>query len=114
MPFPYVVEEGDSLAAIARRFGLASWLAIYHDPANAALRLLRRQPGLISRGDVVMIPADDPGLERCLLECRRRFLNSRTGPLHDRVKRLWRCEEKCKGCRPDQGDPGPASARATG
>jgi hypothetical protein len=60
MLFPYTVKAGDNLTALARRFGLPSWKAIYNDPANKDFRAQRPDPNLIQPGDLVMIPGAGP------------------------------------------------------
>ncbi|MBX6424919.1 MAG: LysM peptidoglycan-binding domain-containing protein [Variibacter sp.] len=52
----YTVQRGDTLSAIARRFGVPSWQAIYNHPNNAGFRARRPDPNLIYPGDVVFVP----------------------------------------------------------
>lgn len=60
MPLRHVVQQGECLATIARRFGFASYKKLYDDPANAALKKLRPNPNVLRPGDVVMIPDKAP------------------------------------------------------
>jgi hypothetical protein len=53
---PYTVQRGDTLMAIARRFGLNSWQDLYNSPDNAAFRARRPNPNLIFPGDIVVVP----------------------------------------------------------
>src|SRR4051794_701756 len=57
---PYSVQRGDSLTAIARRFGLKSWQDLYNSPDNTAFRAKRPNPNLIFPGDVIVIPEQRP------------------------------------------------------
>ena len=60
MSFPYTIKSGDTLSAIAKRNGFASWQEIYFHPDNAAFRKKRPNPDRIFPGDVLMIPDDSP------------------------------------------------------
>ncbi len=99
MPFPYTVQSGDNLSAIARRFGLRSWQEIYNLPENADFRRRRPNPNLIFPGDVVMIPGQggDPGLAECLRRCQQEFDRNTTLPFNDRQRALRRCQRQCRG-----------------
>lgn len=52
----YTVQAGDTLTAIATRFGFASWRDIYYHPANEPFRRKRPNPDKIFPGDVLIIP----------------------------------------------------------
>ena len=52
----YIVRVGDTLTAIATRFGFASWREIYYHPANEQFRRKRPSPDKIFPGDVLIIP----------------------------------------------------------
>ncbi len=52
----YTVRAGDTLTAIAKRFGFASWREIYYNPANEPFRNKRPNPDKIFPGDVLIIP----------------------------------------------------------
>jgi hypothetical protein len=52
----YTVRAGDTLTAIARRFGFASWRDIYYHPDNETFRKKRPNPDKIFPGDVLAIP----------------------------------------------------------
>ena len=54
-PFKYTVKSGDSLSAIAAKFGLPSWQALYNDPLNAAFKAYHPNPDLIDPGDILVI-----------------------------------------------------------
>jgi len=52
----YTIAAGDTLMAIAGRFGLRGWRAIYDHPWNAAFRRTRPDPNVIQPGDILYIP----------------------------------------------------------
>src|SRR5262245_57191408 len=56
MTFSYVVQGGDFLVKIAKKFGIPSWQEIYQHPENAAFRAKRPNPDRIFPGDVLRIP----------------------------------------------------------
>ncbi len=60
----YTVRAGDTLVAIAKRFGFASWREIYDHPDNEPFRRKRPNPDRIFPGDVLLIPgrAAEPSL----------------------------------------------------
>jgi hypothetical protein len=54
----YTVQSGDSLSAIARQHGLASWRDIYFYEENANFRRKRPDPNRIYPGDELIIPTE--------------------------------------------------------
>lgn len=54
----YIAMPGETLTAIATKFGIASASALYGHPYNAAYRLLRPFPAPIQAGDQLFIPKD--------------------------------------------------------
>lgn len=56
MPESHTVRQGDTLGAIAREHGFASWREIYDHEENRELRRLRPNPALLYPGDTVVIP----------------------------------------------------------
>jgi hypothetical protein len=56
MSSSYTVKDGDHLSKIAKKFGFRSFLTVWDDPGNAALRQLRPNPNVLLPGDVVFIP----------------------------------------------------------
>lgn len=56
MPTRHVVQQGESLRSIARRYGFADCQAIQRHPENAALCRSRSNPDILHPGDEVFIP----------------------------------------------------------
>jgi hypothetical protein len=52
----HIVEQGEHLAGIAAKFGFRHFETVWLDPANAALKKLRRNPNLLFPGDQLFIP----------------------------------------------------------
>lgn len=62
----YTVRPGDTLTSIASRAGFENPMALYQDPANAALRRLRPSPNHIRPGDQILIPPSPAALRQTL------------------------------------------------
>ena len=58
----YIVQKGDNLSKIARKFKLKSWKSIYYYEKNREFREKRPDPNLIRPGDRLIIPIRDPRL----------------------------------------------------
>jgi N-acetylmuramoyl-L-alanine amidase len=52
----YTVKDGETIASIADRYGLASWKRIYDHPDNAGFRQKRPNPNLVYPGDIIFVP----------------------------------------------------------
>lgn len=52
----HVVEPGEHLGTIARKFGFANFSLLWEHPENANLKALRKQPTQLAPGDEVFIP----------------------------------------------------------
>ncbi len=52
----YIVQSGDTLTQIAKKFGLSSWKAIYDFSENTDLKKRRGSPDYIQVGDIIVIP----------------------------------------------------------
>jgi LysM domain len=55
-PRQHTVKQGDTLARIARRYGLRSWKQVWDAPENEALRKKRKSPHVLHPGDRVAVP----------------------------------------------------------
>lgn len=56
MPATHVVEPGEHLGSIARKFGFENFSVLWEHPDNAALKRLRKDPMQLAPGDEVFIP----------------------------------------------------------
>jgi LysM domain len=56
----HIVKPGDTLSAIALRYGIESGKKLYDDPSNASFRLKRPNPNRIFPGDQINIPTAGP------------------------------------------------------
>jgi hypothetical protein len=54
----HTVVAGDTLASIAKKYGVATETVLFNHPYNAALRKLRPPPAKLSVGDHVYVPRD--------------------------------------------------------
>jgi len=52
----HVVQQGECLSSIARKFGFKDWHVLYDHPANAELKKRRPNPNALLPGDLVAIP----------------------------------------------------------
>lgn len=52
----YTIKQGDYLAKIAQKHGIADWKTIFHHPSNKALRERRKVPEQLAPGDKIYIP----------------------------------------------------------
>lgn len=56
MPSRHVVQPGECLSSLAKRYGFTSFAALFDHPDNADLKNKRKRPGVLHPGDVVVIP----------------------------------------------------------
>lgn len=57
----HIVQRGENLTVIARRYGFSNWRLIYDHPDNAEYRKKRPNPNVIVTGDRIFIPSGPPG-----------------------------------------------------
>jgi LysM repeat protein len=86
----YVVRPGDTLSAIAGKYGFANFLFIYNDPANATIRQRRPSPNLIQPGDRIAIPAS----RAAQIQNARKQLQSLLALRHDSNATFLRIEQE--------------------
>ena len=56
---PYIAKQGDHLSLLAQRFG-CSPDDIWNEPRNAELKRIRKNPNILSPGDLVYVPKLEP------------------------------------------------------
>lgn len=56
MTATHIVEPGEHLGSIARRFGFVNFTVLWEHPNNAAVKALRKDPTLLAPGDEIFIP----------------------------------------------------------
>ncbi len=83
-PSSYIVQEGDTLASIAKNQRLPSYKIISSHPGNSSLMALRGGPDRINVGDVIVIPASPiDSLQKQIIQLER--LKVETNQLHDQI-----------------------------
>ncbi len=73
MPKTHVVEQGECLSRIARRYGFRDYRLIYEHPDNARLRQTRPNPNILHPGDTIVIPDKREKTENCATGRVHRF-----------------------------------------
>ena len=73
MPTRHIVQQGDHLSSIAKRYGFTNFLTIWNDGDNSQLRSLRSNPHVLFPGDVVVVPEKQLGDETRSTDQRHRF-----------------------------------------
>jgi len=69
----YKVLQGETVPAIAKRYGFHDWKIIYNHPENTGLRELRSNPNLLHPGDQLFIPERRIREELCATDARHTF-----------------------------------------
>jgi len=68
----YTVKQGDCISSIAQMHGLF-WYKVWNHPKNANLNERRKDPNVLSPGDVVFVPDQEEKEESGATEQRHRF-----------------------------------------
>ena len=74
MPRKHKVKQGEGIKKIAQEYGFPFWKTIWDDSDNAALRDLRKNPGILQPGDIVIIPDLITKQETAATEMRHKFV----------------------------------------
>jgi hypothetical protein len=77
----HTVVEGEHLSAIAVKHGFRDIQKIWNDGANADLRSRRKDPNILSPGDVLVMPDFEKKVESRGLDASHKF-KAKGGPLH--------------------------------
>jgi N-acetylmuramoyl-L-alanine amidase len=77
----HLVKQGETLARIARRYGLRSADLLKQHDGNKKLLEQRSDPNILHPRDLVQIPDLDPGSEDCASDQRHRFRLHQERPL---------------------------------
>lgn len=75
----HVVQQGEWLSKIARKYGFANWRTIYEHAENEPFRALRPNPDVIFPGDRIAIPHSERKQESCSTGQLHRFEVDRGG-----------------------------------
>jgi N-acetylmuramoyl-L-alanine amidase len=60
MPIKHIVQQGECLSKIAKRYGFLDYRKVYEHPSNAELRQNRPNPNVLFPGDTIVIPDPTP------------------------------------------------------
>jgi Putative peptidoglycan binding domain len=69
----YIVQRGDDIMSIAAENGLL-WDTIWNHPDNAQFKQLRKDPGILFQGDIVVIPDRTPRSENAPTDQNNKFV----------------------------------------
>ena len=90
-PQLHILQSGETLSTVARRYGIKNWRDIYDAPCNDSLREKRPDPNKVKSGDMVMIPPDKSLMlqERIekLKKIRMEFVST-----NDQILKEWQME----------------------
>jgi hypothetical protein len=73
MPIKHIVQQGECLPSIAKKYGFADYRTIYDHPLNAEFKRKRPDPHVLQPGDVVWIPNKEQKQEQRSTEQIHRF-----------------------------------------
>jgi hypothetical protein len=102
MPEDYTVQDGDCIGNIAFSRGFL-WTTIWDHPNNAALKAQRKDPNLLSPGDIVFIPDLRVKQQDCPTDARHSF-TVKGVPARFRIKLLTEHKDEQKTAPPGGSD----------
>jgi N-acetylmuramoyl-L-alanine amidase len=70
----HIVEQGDHLCQIAKKYGFPDYLVVWDHPENADLKKLRKNPNVLMPGDEVYIPDKEERIESGATEQKHKFV----------------------------------------
>ncbi|MCB1780548.1 MAG: peptidoglycan-binding protein [Candidatus Competibacteraceae bacterium] len=73
MPKIHIVQRGEYLSKIAKKYKISKWETIYHHPDNSEFRQKRPNPNVICFGDPLVIPDIELRYESGETEKRHKF-----------------------------------------
>ncbi len=87
----HILQSGENLSTVARRYGILDWREIYFAPSNNSLRMKRLDPNKVKSGDMIMIPPDkslvlQESIEK-LKKIRLEFVTT-----NDQILKEWQME----------------------
>src|SRR5215472_1360060 len=74
MPETHIVEQGEHLSLIAKKYGFPDYKIVWDHPENADLRKLRKNPNILFPGDEVFIPDKEEKEESGSTDKRHSFV----------------------------------------
>jgi hypothetical protein len=86
MATQHTVQEGDCISNIAAQYGIP-WKKVWNHGDNAQLKALRKDPGVLFPGDVVMVPDMEPRDEMRGTDARHKF-KKKVEPTHLKIRLL--------------------------
>ncbi len=73
MATTHTVQQGESVSAIAQKYGFPNWKALYDHPDNQSFKALRPDPSLIFPGDKIAIPEIKKAIFKAKLNKKQAF-----------------------------------------
>lgn len=73
MTIKYTVKAGDCISSISATYGFF-WETLWNAPQNSELKALRRDPNTLLKGDIVVIPENEPKVEKCAAGAKHSFV----------------------------------------
>lgn len=70
----HIVEQGDHLSSIAKKYGFPDYTIVWNHPGNSDLKNLRKNPNVLFPGDEVYIPDKEERIESGGTEQKHKFV----------------------------------------